>query len=186
MHRRKRKRLLLFGLASGSIYMCVVVNLSWRQITNSSNVSSARRRNHPQELNDGSYDYSVMTTRLCTVPGPRKTNIADALSRMYQSNSKDLSSEKEDIVRFVATEATPVALTTREIERKSELDPELQSVRYYIEIGDWSKCKLMAYRCIKNELCALGKLVMQGDRTPGDCQDEESFKDKGVVAQDGQ
>ena len=83
---------------------------------------------------------------------------------MNQSNSKDLSSEKEDIVRFVATEATPVALTTREIERESELDPELQSVRYYIETGNWSKCKLMAYTCIKNELCTIGKLVMRGDR----------------------
>ena len=71
---------------------------------------------------------------------------------------------EEDIIRFVATEATPVALTTREIERKSELDPELQSIRYYIENGDWSKCKLMAYTCIKNELCTIGKLVMRGDR----------------------
>ena len=83
---------------------------------------------------------------------------------MNQSNSKDLSSEKEDIVRFVATEATPVAFTTREIERESEFDPELQSVRYYIETSDWSKCKLMAYTCIKNELCTIGKLVMRGDR----------------------
>ena len=103
------------------------------------------------------HDYKV-------VYRPGKTNIADALSRMNQSNSKDLSSEKEDIVRFVATEATPVALTTREIERESEFDPELQSVRYYIETSDWSKCKLMAYTCIKNELCTIGKLVMRGDR----------------------
>ena len=35
----------------------------------------------------------------------------------------DLRSEKEDIVGFVATDATPVALTTREIEHESELDP---------------------------------------------------------------
>ena len=103
------------------------------------------------------HDYKV-------VYRPGKTNIADALSRMNQSNSKDLSSEKEDIVRFVATEVTPVALTTREIERESEFDPELQSVRYYIETSDWSKCKLMAYTCIKNELCTIGKLVMRGDR----------------------
>ena len=56
------------------------------------------------------------------------------------NQSKDLSSEKEDIVRLVATETTPVALITREIERESELDPELQSVQYYIETSDWSKC----------------------------------------------
>ena len=103
------------------------------------------------------HDYKV-------VYRPGKTNIADALSRMNQCNSKDLSSEKEDIIRFIATEATPVALTTREIERESELDPELQSVRYYIQNDDWSKCKLMAYTCIKNELCTIGKLVMRGDR----------------------
>ena len=66
-------------------------------------------------------------------------------------NSKDLSSEEEDIVRFVAMEANPVALTTTR-ECESELDPELQSVQYYIEKGNWSKCKLMAYTCIKNEL----------------------------------
>ena len=103
------------------------------------------------------HDYKV-------VYRPGKTNIADALSRMNQCNSKALSSEKEDIIRFVATEATPFALTAREIERESELDPELQSVRYYIENDDWSKCKLMAYTCIKNELCTIGKLVMRGDR----------------------
>ena len=67
---------------------------------------------------------------------PGKTIIADALSRVNQCNLKDLSSEKEDILRIVATEATLVALTTREIERKSEFDPELQSVRYYIDNGD--------------------------------------------------
>ena len=95
---------------------------------------------------------------------PGKQTLSHALSQMNQCNSKDLSSEKEDIIRFVATEATPAALTTREIECKSELDPELQSIRYYIENGDWSKCKLMAYTCIKNELCTIGKLVMRGDR----------------------
>ena len=42
------------------------------------------------------HDYKV-------VYRPGKTNIADALSRMNQCNSKDLSSGKEDIVRFVAT-----------------------------------------------------------------------------------
>ena len=51
---------------------------------------------------------------------PGKTNIADALSRMNQANPKDPSSEKEDIVRFVVQESTPVTLTPREIERESE------------------------------------------------------------------
>ncbi len=69
------------------------------------------------------------------------TNIADALSRMNQEDPKDQSSEKEDIVRFVAIESTPLALTTREIERESDTDPELESVQHYIRSGDWSMCK---------------------------------------------
>jgi transposase InsO family protein len=95
---------------------------------------------------------------------PGNTNIADALSRMNQENPKDQSSEKEDIVRFIAIESTPVALTTREIERESDTDPELESVRHYIRSGDWSMCKLTAYTCVKNELCMVGKLVMRGNR----------------------
>ena len=42
---------------------------------------------------------------------PGKTNIADALSRLNQTNPKDPSSEKEDLVRFVAQGSTPVFLT---------------------------------------------------------------------------
>ena len=75
-----------------------------------------------------------------------------------------MSSETEHLVRFAATQATPVALKTREIEGGSELHPEVQCVRYYIETSDWYKCKLMVYTCIQNDLCTIGKLVMRGDR----------------------
>ena len=95
--------------------------------------------------------------------------------------------EKEDIVQFVATEATPAALVTREIKRQSELDPELQSVRYYIETGDWSKCKFYARRQDCNPLYSAQEGSRSSSRgTPRNCQDKESFKDKRVVAQDGQ
>ena len=65
---------------------------------------------------------------------PGKGNIADALSRLnqLQTNPKDPSSEKEDFVRFVVKESTPVTLNPREVERESENDPELVSVRRYI------------------------------------------------------
>lgn len=95
---------------------------------------------------------------------PGKTNIADALSRLNQANPKDPSSEKEDMVRFVAKESTPVSLTPREIERESENDPELVTVRQYIHTGDWSQCKMPGYVSVKNELCTIGKLVLRGDR----------------------
>ena len=137
----------------------MAANLSWKQITTCifGKTSKPSARIERWVLRLQCHDYKV-------VYRPGKTNIADALPRMNRCNSKDLSSEKEDIIRFVPTEATPVVLTTGEIERESELDPELQSVRYYIENGDWTNCKLMEYTCIKNELCTIGKLVMRGDR----------------------
>ena len=103
---------------------------------------------------------------------PGKTNIADALSRLNQANPKDLSSEIEDIVRFVMNERTPVALTPRLIERESENDPELSSVRHYIKTGDWSQCKMPKYLCVKNELCSIGKLVLRQDSYTSTTQEE--------------
>ena len=38
------------------------------------------------------------------------------------------------------------------------------SVRHYIQIGDWSQCKMPHFMCVKNELCVLGKLVLRGTR----------------------
>ena len=103
------------------------------------------------------YNYKV-------VYRPGKTNLADALSRLNQTNPKDPSCEIEDFVRYVVHESTPPALTPRQIERESESDPELRSVRYYIQTGDWSQCKMPNYMCVKNELCCIGKLVLRGDR----------------------
>ncbi|KXJ07404.1 hypothetical protein AC249_AIPGENE13519 [Exaiptasia diaphana] len=59
---------------------------------------------------------------------------------------------------------TPCAISPREVERKSEKDPELESIRKYIQSGDWTECKLPNYLHVKNELCVLGKLVMRGSR----------------------
>jgi len=83
---------------------------------------------------------------------------------LNQTNPKDPNSEKEDLVRFVAQGSTPVFLTSREIERESENDPELVSVLWYIHTGDWSQCKIPGYVSVKNELCIMGKLVLRGDR----------------------
>ncbi|PFX28630.1 Uncharacterized protein K02A2.6 [Stylophora pistillata] len=95
---------------------------------------------------------------------PGNGNIADALSRLNQTNPKESSREKEDFVRFVVKESTPVTLTPREVERESENDPELVSVRQYIHSGDWSQCKMPGYICVKNELCTIGQLLLRGDR----------------------
>ena len=95
---------------------------------------------------------------------PGKTNLADALSRLNQSDPKDPSREKEDFVRSVAQEITPIGLSPREIERESADDPELASVRHYVQTGDRSQCSMPGYTCVKNELCIIGKLVLRGDR----------------------
>ena len=95
---------------------------------------------------------------------PGKTNIADSLSRLNSVDQRDHSGEQVDFVKAIAQESTPVAMTAREVERESESDPELCSVRHYIQTGDWSQCKLPHYACVKNELCVLGKLVMRRTR----------------------
>ena len=42
---------------------------------------------------------------------------------------KDPSGEEADFVRGTAQESTPMAMTAREVERLSEKDPDLCSVR---------------------------------------------------------
>ena len=82
---------------------------------------------------------------------PGNSNIADALSRLNQPKPKDVSSETEEMIRLVVQESTPIAL-------------ELSRVRYYVQTGDWSQCKMPSYLCVKNELCVIGKLLLRGDR----------------------
>jgi len=68
----------------------------------------------------------------------------------------------EEYVRFIAVNATPNALTTREVERASESDMELKEVRFAINSGHFENCK--AYAPIANELCCIGHLVLRGTR----------------------
>ncbi|CAB3979399.1 Transposon Tf2-9 poly [Paramuricea clavata] len=67
-------------------------------------------------------------------------------------------------VKFVAREATPVAMTTREIERESEHYPELQSVRECIMSGKWDCLVHKEYLPVRRELCAIGQLVLCGTK----------------------
>jgi len=54
-------------------------------------------------------------------------------------DQKDRSDEEADFVRIIAQESTQVAMNAKKVERESENDPELCSVRHYIQIGDWSQ-----------------------------------------------
>jgi hypothetical protein len=87
------------------------------------------------------------------LPGPK--NIADPFSRLLRPESDTCRvSAGDEYVKFVAREATPVAMTTREIERDSEHDSELQYVRECIMSG---KGDCLAY--IRN-ICQFGENCM--------------------------
>ena len=88
-------------------------------------------------------------------------NIADPLSRLVPQKPSTEDRE-EGYVRFVAVNATPSAMTTREIEEASADDAELTEVRRALETGHYDGCK--AYAPIASELCTMGKLVLRGTR----------------------
>ena len=98
------------------------------------------------------------------IPGPK--NIADPLSRhlcvMPPSEHKD---QTEESVKWVAQESTPVALTTREIERTSEQDAELKSVQEFLLNRKWHALEFKEHLPVRGELSAIGKLVLRGTRT---------------------
>ena len=62
-----------------------------------------------------------------------KANIADPLSRLLKDerpqSTSTLQTEAESFVRFLAIQSTPGAVTTKEVERESEDDPELRDIR---------------------------------------------------------
>ena len=79
----------------------------------------------------------------------------------FPSEHKD---QTEEYVQWVAQELTPVALTTREIERASEHNPELKSVRESILNGQRHVLEFKEYQPVRGELGAIGKLVLRGPR----------------------
>ena len=95
-----------------------------------------------------------------SVPPRQNKHCGRFFPGLNQANPKGPNSEKEDLVRFVVQGSTSVFLIPREIERESENDPELVSVRQYIHTRDWSQCKMPGYVSVKNELCTIGKLVL--------------------------
>ena len=97
---------------------------------------------------------------------PGKSNIADSLSRLqcFQESNPRPFIDAEKYVRFVAVNATPIALTTKEIEQPSALDEELSNLRKSIRLNRWHELKNKQFLLVKEELCLIGKLVLRGTR----------------------
>lgn len=95
-----------------------------------------------------------------------KPNIADSLSRLLSRPTENSSEQNgiEDYVHSIALAATPIALSTKEIERASETDEELCDVRRCLLSGQCERSTFKKYLPVKNELCAIGKVILRGIR----------------------
>ena len=92
-------------------------------------------------------------------------NIADSLSRLISESKIQVenSAEMEFHIHHIAAEATPRALTTREIEQASSKDFELTTIRDCILSDRWENCP-KAYKGCRFELSTCGMLVLRGTR----------------------
>ena len=96
------------------------------------------------------------------IPGTQNT--ADPLSRLIggKAGPPEHKHEAEMYVRFVALNATPRAMNTRDVEEASATDDELHKVRRAIKTNCFDDCK--PYAPIAGELCVIGQLVLRGTR----------------------
>ena len=92
---------------------------------------------------------------------PGKTNAADALSRLPLPDVPKINLA-EEYVYFVTKYATPVAITTREIEQQSGVDAEMSQVRRAVNTGKWDE--LPDFKHVKDEITLIGCLLLRGQR----------------------
>lgn len=96
---------------------------------------------------------------------PGKQNIAYALSRLIgkTGNSGKEENIEEEYIRFVAKQATPKSLTTREIEEFSRYDEEISEIRVSLDQTKWNRT-LTNYYPMRTEFSKLGYLILRGTR----------------------
>ncbi|XP_053374880.1 uncharacterized protein K02A2.6-like [Mercenaria mercenaria] len=98
---------------------------------------------------------------------PSRENISDCLSRLLADDKEKRMSyfiDDDNYILNIARAATPEAVTTREIEKASRYDPEMSSIRDCLMYGLWYKIPFKEYLIVKNELSAIGFLVLRGTR----------------------
>lgn len=95
-----------------------------------------------------------------------KSNIADPLSRlaiMGSTTGKTFDEYAEHYIAWVASNALPVAIKISEIEKASDSDKIIQSVRVGIDQGVWSE-DADPFKIFATELCFADKILLRGTR----------------------
>lgn len=99
---------------------------------------------------------------------PGSTNIAGSLSRLIPEDSERGHQvdflQTEEYIQCVASEVTPVAMTTEMIEEASKSDQELKELREILINGRWHELNNKSYLPIHRELSTLGFLILRGTR----------------------
>ena len=94
-------------------------------------------------------------------------NIADSLSQLFNENvikNAENDDSIDEYVNLIAKYATPIALTTREIEKASNPDKELRNLRNCVLSNDWRKLDCKSYLPVRSELTTIGFIVLRGTR----------------------
>ena len=97
---------------------------------------------------------------------PGLSNIAYPLSRLVGNlkTSSSHSAEAKEYVRCLAINATPCAMTTREVEEASAIDEELCAVKECLNGKPWDQLAYKRYLPCSSELCNIGQLILRGTR----------------------
>ena len=91
-------------------------------------------------------------------------NIADSLSRLFNENVIKNDDSIDEYVNLIVKYATPIALTTREIEKASNADKKLRNLRNCILSNDWLKLDCKSYLPVRSELTTIAFIVLRGTR----------------------
>ena len=94
-------------------------------------------------------------------------NIADSLSRLFNKNVIKNAENNDSIDEYenlIVKYATPIALTTGEIEKASNADKDLKNLRNCILSNDWRKLDCKSYLPVRSELTTIGFIVLRGTR----------------------
>jgi hypothetical protein len=97
---------------------------------------------------------------------PGKSNIADAPSRLLDTNNKSIpvdTEDEEDKLLLALVEASVKAVTIDGLRQATQQDEELTELKNAIEKDIWTR-ELRAYELIKLELCIIDDIILRGTR----------------------